>query len=161
MAYMVKNPGLIPSMKSLQRGDIQKKRAMVKDMLQGCWKSYVCGFFFRDPPDYKPSDDLDKFLRSGPPPVYIGFGSIVLENAQHMSEVILEAVRTTGVRAIISRGWSKLDGPPDENIFFLGDCPHEWLFQHVAAVVHHGGAGTTACGLLNARPTTIVPFFGE
>lgn len=78
-----------------------------------------------------------------------------------MSNVILEAVTTTGVRAIISRGWSKLDGPPDPNILFLGDCPHEWLFQHVAAVVHHGGAGTTACGLLNARPTTIVPFFGE
>lgn len=37
----------------------------------------------------------------------------------------------------------------------------EWLFQHVAAVIHHGGAGTTACGLANACPTTIVPFFGE
>lgn len=77
--------------------------------------------------------------------------------------MILEAVRMTGVRAVISRGWSKL-GAGQENgshVHFLGDCPHEWLFQHVAGVIHHGGAGTTACGLLNGRPTAIVPFFGE
>ena len=78
-----------------------------------------------------------------------------------MSSIILEAVRRCGIRAIISRGWSKLGGPEFEYVFYLGDCPHEWLFQHVAAVVHHGGAGTTACGLLNGRPTAIVPFFGE
>ena len=48
-----------------------------------------------------------------------------------------------------------------ESIFYLDDCPHEWLFQRVSAVVHHGGAGTTACGLLNARPTLVVPFFGD
>jgi UDP:flavonoid glycosyltransferase YjiC (YdhE family) len=78
-----------------------------------------------------------------------------------MSDMILEAVRRTGCRALISRGWSKLDGPESDDVMFLGDCPHEWLFQNVAAVIHHGGAGTTACGLLNGRPTTIVPFFGE
>lgn len=78
-----------------------------------------------------------------------------------MSELILEAVRVTGTRALISRGWSEFDGPESSNVMFLGECPHEWLFQHMAAVVHHGGAGTTACGLLNGRPTTIVPFFGE
>lgn len=78
-----------------------------------------------------------------------------------MSRILIDAVQKCGSRAIISRGWSKLGGPAMENIFYLGDCPHEWLFQHVAAVVHHGGAGTTACGLLNGRPTTIVPFFGE
>ncbi|KAL6355846.1 hypothetical protein LRP88_09429 [Fusarium phalaenopsidis] len=121
----------------------------------------VCGFFFREPPDYTPAPELDEFLQSGPPPVYIGFGSIVLDDPQRMSEMILEAVRITGTRALISRGWSKLDGPASSNVMFLGDCPHEWLFQHVAAVVHHGGAGTTACGLLNGRPTTIVPFFGD
>jgi UDP:flavonoid glycosyltransferase YjiC (YdhE family) len=102
-------------------------------------------------------------LRSGPPPVYIGFGSIVIDDPEKLTATILEAVEITGVCAIISRGWSKLGGnrQNDSNIFYLGDCPHEWLFQHVTAVVHHGGAGTTACGLINARPTTIVPFFGE
>lgn len=78
-----------------------------------------------------------------------------------MSQTILEAVRLSGCRALISRGWSKLDGAESDDVIFLDDCPHEWLFQHVAAVVHHGGAGTTACGLLNGKPTTIVPFFGE
>lgn len=77
--------------------------------------------------------------------------------------MILEAIRIAGVRALISRGWSNLgqDLESDDNIFFLGDCPHEWLFSRVKAVIHHGGAGTTACGLQNGAPTFIVPFFGE
>ncbi|KAK7532014.1 uncharacterized protein J3D65DRAFT_576772, partial [Phyllosticta citribraziliensis] len=296
MAYMVKNPGLIPSMKALRAGDIGRKRAMVAEMLDGCWKSCiepdqrtnmpftadaiignppafapihcaealgipvhlmftmpwtstrafphplanikskdtdrrlanyisygivefltwqglgdvinkwrvgidlepvpitegpnlaktlqvpftycwspalvpkpadwqphidVCGFFFRDPPSYTPPSDLEDFLRAGPPPVYIGFGSIVIDEPARMTALLLEAVHMAGVRAIISRGWSKLGGANKPNVFWLGDCPHEWLFQHVSAVVHHGGAGTTACGLLNGKPTTIVPFFGD
>ncbi|KAI1379579.1 sterol glucosyltransferase [Hypoxylon crocopeplum] len=299
MAYMVRNPGLIPSMKSLRAGDIQKKRKMMSEMLNGCWLSCVqpdpissapfvadaiianppsfahlhcaqalgipvhmmftmpwtstrefphplanikfeqdsttkpmtanmlsyavvefltwqglgdvinkfresidlepvafsdgprlaetlkvpftycwspalvpkpadweshidvCGFFFREPPDYTPPPELDKFLRAGPPPVYIGFGSIVIDDPEKLSAMLLEAIRITGARALISRGWSKLGGPETENVMYLGDVPHEWLFQHVAAVMHHGGAGTTACGLLNGRPTAIVPFFGD
>ncbi|KAM0490255.1 hypothetical protein ACHAP8_011729 [Fusarium lateritium] len=123
----------------------------------------VCGFFFRDMPSYNPDAALEKFLSIEPRPVYIGFGSIVIDNPEQLTATIREAVRATGTRAIVSRGWSKLGGesPSDDNIFFLGDCPHEWLFQQVTAVVHHGGAGTTACGLLNAKPTAIVPFFGD
>ncbi|KFY40061.1 hypothetical protein V494_03672 [Pseudogymnoascus sp. VKM F-4513 (FW-928)] len=124
----------------------------------------VCGFFFRNAPKYSPPPDLDEFIRAGSVPVYIGFGSIVIDDPEALTKLILEAVEETGVRAIISKGWSKLgdtltDIPKD--VLFLGDCPHEWLFQHVAAVIHHGGAGTTACGLANACPTTIVPFFGD
>ena len=124
----------------------------------------VCGFFFRDPPSYKPPQDLDSFIkRPGPPIVYIGFGSIVIDDPTKTTQLILDAVHSTGVRALISRGWSKLggDNPNSDHIFYLDDCPHEWLFQHVAAVIHHGGAGTTACGLQNGKPTMIVPFFGE
>ncbi|RBR07234.1 uncharacterized protein FIESC28_10733 [Fusarium coffeatum] len=121
----------------------------------------VCGFFFREPPQYSPPNDLAQFLQAGPPPVYIGFGSIVLDNPDKIISIILESVRLTGVRAIISKGWSELAGSDDENIYWIGDCPHEWLFQHVAAVIHHGGAGTTACGLRNGKPTTIIPFFGD
>lgn len=121
----------------------------------------VCGFFFQEPSEYTPPSDLAEFLQSGPPPVYIGFGSIVLDNPEKLIGAVLEAVGRAGVRAIVSKGWSELSGRPDPNIFYIGDCPHSWLFQHVAAVVHHGGAGTTACGLLNGKPTTIVPFFGE
>ncbi|KAJ5448469.1 Glycosyl transferase family 28 [Penicillium cf. griseofulvum] len=120
----------------------------------------VCGFFFRDAPEYDPKD-LQAFLSSGPPPIYIGFGSIVLEDSIRINAAILDAVNAAGVRAIISKGWSNLEGEHTDNVYFIGDCPHGWLFQHVAAVVHHGGAGTTACGLRNARPTIIVPFFGD
>lgn len=121
----------------------------------------MCGFFFSDPPSYTPPPDLAEFLQSGPPPVYIGFGSIVVDDPQELINTVLAAVARAGVRAIVSKGWSELAGPPNPNVFYIGDCPHGWLFQHVAAVVHHGGAGTTACGLLNGRPTAIVPFFGE
>lgn len=123
----------------------------------------ICGFFFRNAPSYSPDEELVRFLQNGPTPIYVGFGSIVIEDPEKMTQMILQAVQAAGVRAIISRGWSKLGGARtnDKNIYYLGDCPHEWLFQHVHAVVHHGGAGTTACGLRFARPTVIVPFFGE
>jgi Glycosyl transferases, related to UDP-glucuronosyltransferase len=121
----------------------------------------VCGFFFRDTPEFLPPSDLVRFLDAGPPPVYIGFGSIVLENPDKIVNTILDAVRATGIRAIISKGWSDLAGSASEDVYWIGECPHEWLFQHVSAVVHHGGAGTTACGLKNGKPTIIVPFFGE
>lgn len=121
----------------------------------------VVGFFFADTPEYTPPPDLAEFLQAGPPPVYIGFGSIVVDDPQKLIGTVLEAVQLAGVRAIVSKGWSELAGRPDENIYYIGDCPHGWLFQRVAAVVHHGGAGTTACGLQNGKPTTVVPFFGE
>ncbi|KAM0322761.1 hypothetical protein ACHAQA_009352 [Verticillium albo-atrum] len=127
------------------------------------WGSHidVCGFFFREAPMYEPPKELADFLQAGPPPIYIGFGSIVIDDPAGLSKMLLEAVRITGTRALISRGWSKLSGPESDQVMFLGDCPHEWLFQQVSAVIHHGGAGTSACGLLYGKPTTIVPFFGE
>ncbi|EHA25403.1 hypothetical protein ASPNIDRAFT_119995, partial [Aspergillus niger ATCC 1015] len=121
----------------------------------------VCGFFFRDPPDFKPDQALETFLNAGPPPIYIGFGSIVLDDPEKMTRTLVEAIEQTGVRALISRGWSKLGGIESDNIMYLDDCPHEWLFQRVSAVIHHGGAGTTACGLRYGKPTFIVPFFGD
>ncbi|GAB1193658.1 hypothetical protein APSETT444_002879 [Aspergillus pseudonomiae] len=189
MSYMVRNPGLIPSIKSLRAGAIQRKRALMADILDGCWRSciepdlyhktpfvadaiianppsfahvhYVCGFFFRDPPAYEPPAELDAFLCAGPPPIYIGFGSIVLEDEEKMLSILLDAIQATGVRAIISCGWSNVERRETPNVHYIDDCPHEWLFQRVDAVVHHGGAGTTACGLRNGKPTTIVPFFGD
>ncbi|KAJ5424558.1 Glycosyl transferase family 28 [Penicillium cf. griseofulvum] len=121
----------------------------------------VCGFFFRDPPSYSPPSELREFLQNGSPPVYIGFGSIVVDDPQKLIDTIVLAVVRAGVRAIISKGWSGLVGSPNSNIYYIDDCPHEWLFQHVSAVIHHGGAGTTACGLKNGRPTAVVPFFGD
>jgi hypothetical protein len=83
-----------------------------------------------------------------------------------MTRMIFDAVAKTGQRALVSKGWGGLGGAelektkPD-NIFMLGNCPHDWLFQHVICVVHHGGAGTTAAGIALGQPTVIVPFFGD
>ncbi|GAD97150.1 sterol glucosyltransferase [Paecilomyces variotii No. 5] len=121
----------------------------------------VCGFFFREVPDFQPPPDLVDFIQRGPKPIYIGFGSIVVKDPQKFTATVLQAIRQAGVRAVVSRGWNSLDGDSSADIFYLDECPHEWLFQHVAAVVHHGGAGTTACGLRYGRPTAIVPFFGD
>ena len=81
-----------------------------------------------------------------------------------MTKLIFEAVKKTGQRALVSKGWGGFGGDeigkPD-GVFMLGNCPHDWLFQHVSCVVHHGGAGTTAAGIALGRPTVIVPFFGD
>jgi UDP:flavonoid glycosyltransferase YjiC (YdhE family) len=80
--------------------------------------------------------------------------------------MIFDAIRQAGVRAIVHSGWAGLgqSAEPSPDIFVLkGDVPHDWLFAagRVAAVCHHGGAGTTAIGLREGRPTIIVPFFGD
>ena len=102
-------------------------------------------------------------MEAGPPPVYIGFGSIVIDDPDAFTKLILKAVETAGVRALVSKGWGGLghEGNIPDNIFMLGNTPHDWLFPKVSAVVHHGGAGTTAIGLKCGRPTMIVPFFGD
>ena len=113
---------------------------------------------------YTPDADLAAFLAAGPPPVYIGFGSIVVDDPNAMTELIFEAVRKTGQRALVSKGWGGFGADAlsvPEGIFMLGNVPHDWLFKHVSAVVHHGGAGTTAAGIALGRPTVIVPFFGD
>jgi hypothetical protein len=125
----------------------------------------ISGFFFLSlASDYHPDPDLAEFLAAGPPPVYIGFGSIVVEDPNAMTELIFEAVKMTGQRALVSKGWGGLGGSelnkPD-GVFMLGNVPHDWLFHHVSCVVHHGGAGTMSAGIALGRPTVIVPFFGD
>ncbi|KAK5084156.1 hypothetical protein LTR24_007516 [Lithohypha guttulata] len=125
----------------------------------------VSGFFFLNlATNYTPAPDLAEFLGAGPPPVYIGFGSIVVDDPNAMTSMIFEAVKKTGQRALVSKGWGGLGadelGIP-EGVFMLGNCPHDWLFKQVSCVVHHGGAGTTAAGIAAGCPTVVVPFFGD
>ena len=99
--------------------------------------------------------------------MYIGFGSIVIDDTSNLTGLIIDAVQRLGCRAIISAGWSSLGRSGDSmtassDVFILYEsCPHGWLFSQVSCVVHHGGAGTTAAGLRAGRPTVIVPFFGD
>jgi UDP:flavonoid glycosyltransferase YjiC (YdhE family) len=125
----------------------------------------IAGFYFLNlASSYTPDPELAAFLRDGPPPVYIGFGSIVVDDPNAMTEMIFEAVKLSGVRALVSKGWGGLGaddlGKPD-GVFMLGNVPHDWLFEHVSCVVHHGGAGTTAAGIKAGKPTLVVPFFGD
>ncbi|KAI9682312.1 MAG: hypothetical protein M1817_000366 [Caeruleum heppii] len=125
----------------------------------------VSGFYMLSlAADYTPAPDLAAFLAAGPPPLYIGFGSIVVDDPNAMTKLIFEAVQKAGVRALVSKGWGGFGA--DElgipaGVFMLGNVPHDWLFKHVSCVVHHGGAGTTSTGIALGRPTVIVPFFGD
>ena len=125
----------------------------------------VVGFFFlRSSPDYTCDPALAEFLASGPTPIYVGFGSIVVDNPEAMTNLVLDAIARTGQRALISKGWGDLGSNValgNSRIHFLGSVPHDWLFQKVSCVIHHGGAGTTAAGIAAGRPTVIVPFFGD
>ncbi|TVY20598.1 Sterol 3-beta-glucosyltransferase [Lachnellula arida] len=123
----------------------------------------IAGFVFLDlASSFKPPEELVKFLDAGEPPVYIGFGSIVVDDPDRFTKMIFEAVKKAGVRALVSKGWGGLgDENTPEGIYMLENTPHDWLFPKVKAVVHHGGAGTTAIGLKCGKPTMIVPFFGD
>nr|AYU74789.1 SG3 [Populus tomentosa] len=112
---------------------------------------------------YEPKEEFMQWIQKGKEPIYIGFGSMPLEDPKNTMDIILEALKDTGQRGIVDRGWGDLGNfmeVPD-SVFLLKDCPHDWLFPQCAAVVHHGGAGTTAAGLRAGCPTTIVPFFGD
>ncbi|KAH7034736.1 uncharacterized protein B0I36DRAFT_372610 [Microdochium trichocladiopsis] len=125
----------------------------------------IAGFFFLNlASSFTPDPELDAFLKAGPPPIYIGFGSIVVDDPNGLTRMIFDAVAETGVRALVSKGWGGLGadsvGIP-EGVYMLGNVPHDWLFEHVSAVCHHGGAGTTAAGINAGKPTIVVPFFGD
>ncbi|KAK0621464.1 hypothetical protein B0T17DRAFT_641340 [Bombardia bombarda] len=125
----------------------------------------VSGFVFLDlASSFNPPDPLTKFLDAGEDPIYIGFGSIVVDDADRFTDMIFEAVKSAGVRALVSKGWGGLGGDSldvPENIFMLDNTPHDWLFPKVRATVIHGGAGTTAIALKCGKPTMVVPFFGD
>lgn len=124
----------------------------------------VTGYWWLpDPPGWQPPPELLTFLAAGPTPIYIGFGSILAgRDPNGVTAMLVRALHMTGQRGIIYRGWGDLGNitlPSD--VLVVDAVPHTWLFERVAAVVHHGGAGTTAAGLRAGRPTVTVPFFGD
>ena len=121
------------------------------------------GYWFLDnQQDWKPPEVLKDFLRSGPPPVYIGFGSMAGRDPERLAKIVVAALEKANLRGIIATGWGglKAEDLPDR-ILQIDQAPHDWLFPLMAAVVHHGGAGTTAAGLRAGKPSIVVPFFGD
>ena len=124
---------------------------------------HVTGYWFlRQLADWEPPQPLEQFLASGPAPVYIGFGSMSGKRAQSRARLVIDALEQAGQRGVLARGWGGLAASelPD-TIFMIDEAPHDWLFPRMAAVVHHGGAGTTAAGLRAGKPTVICPFLGD
>jgi UDP:flavonoid glycosyltransferase YjiC (YdhE family) len=101
---------------------------------------------------------LEAFLEQGPPPVYVGFGSMTDPDPGATTRALLEALSQIGCRALISRGWAGLaDGPLPEDVLAIGPVSHAELFPRLAAVVHHGGAGTTTTAARAGVPQIVVP----
>jgi UDP:flavonoid glycosyltransferase YjiC (YdhE family) len=130
---------------------------------------HTTGYWFLDEgQDWQPDPTLAEFLKAGKPPIYIGFGSMPSWNPKKLTTEVIEGVRRAGARAILATGWGGLkETDLPDTIHVIKDAPHEALFKHVSAVVHHGGAGTTAAGLRAGLPTLICystfdqPFWGR
>lgn len=117
------------------------------------------GYWFLDEEDWTPQDDLVDFLAAGEPPVYVGFGSLGdPTEAEGTTHLVLEALARAGKRGVLATGWSGLSEKIDlpASVFRLKSAPHAWLFPRMAAVVHHGGAGTTAAGLRAGVPSIVI-----
>ncbi len=121
---------------------------------------HVTGYWFLDEATgWQPPADLVDFLDAGEAPVYIGFGSMGSRNPAEAGRIALDALERSGRRGVLASGWGGLKpaSVPD-TVHLISSLPHSWLFPRMAAVVHHGGAGTTAAGLRAGIPSVITPF---
>ena len=128
----------------------------------------VCGYWFLEPPtDWRPCQELVQFLESGAPPVYIGVTNIRSTSSQAMMKLALDALRISGYRAVLNTAGIELEpaaipgsaGSKHPGGGCVDSVPHDWLFPRVAAVVHHGGAGTTASAFRAGVPSLGIPGF--
>ncbi|MFE1246400.1 glycosyltransferase [Streptomyces sp. NPDC058735] len=118
---------------------------------------HVTGFWDLAQPDWQPPRRLSDFLLAGPPPVYVGFGSMRSGDPQRTDRSVRTALRRAGLRGVL------LGDPStsEDDMLVLADTSHDWLFPRMAAVVHHGGAGTTCAALRAGVPSVVCPFFGD
>ncbi len=119
----------------------------------------LTGFWFLDDPGELPPP-VEAFLAAGPPPVYVGFGSLPTRDPTATARALIDGVRRVGRRVILLRGWGGLDEVASD-VLVVDEVPHQRLFPRIAAIVHHGGAGTTAAALRAGRPQVVVPHFAD
>ena len=127
------------------------------------WPSWATALGYwplRAQPGWRPSQPLADFLAAGEPPVYVGFGSMAGKDPAALTQLVVAALAAAGARGVVATGWGGLRraGHVPDTVLMLDSAPHEWLFPRMAAVVHHGGAGTTAAGLRAGRPAVVCPF---
>jgi UDP:flavonoid glycosyltransferase YjiC (YdhE family) len=122
----------------------------------------ITGYIFDEENGWEAPQALLDFLSAGDKPVYIGFGSMRETNPEATTHLLLDAVKQSGKRAVILSGWAGIGAATlPKDVFLLKYAPHSWLFPRMAAVVHHGGAGTTASGLRAGVPSVIVPVMSD
>jgi UDP:flavonoid glycosyltransferase YjiC (YdhE family) len=124
----------------------------------GNWIHVTGYWYLRADSQWQPAPDLVRFLRAGPPPIYVGFGSMADEQPEQLANLVVQALARAGYRGVLATGWGGLSRVAAPHVHVVDEVPHEWLFPRVSAVVHHGGAGTTGAGLRAGRPTVVVPF---
>lgn len=125
--------------------------------------NHLTGYWFLDRPGaWEPPQDVIEFLEAGPPPVYLGFSSMMPRDPRASMDLLIRALRKTGQRGIVGTGWMT-HGVRDfpEDVLVLDEIPHDWLFPRVSAVVSHGGAGTVATTLKAGVPAVVVPFYAD
>ena len=111
---------------------------------------------------FVPPAALLDFLQAGEPPVFIGFGSMPVDDPPAVTRMIVDALRRAGKRGIVSSGWANLgDTALPDFIHVVDEIPHSWLFPRMSAIVHHGGCGTTATALRSGVPGMVVSFTAE
>lgn len=129
---------------------------------------HLTGYWFLDRPSWSPPAELLCFLESGPPPVFIGFGSTITRKAGPLTRIALEALARSDQRGLLLTGWGGLkqvDIPAgllaNNRVLAIEQTPFDWLFPRMAALVHHGGMGTTAEGLRAGKLAITVPFTAD
>lgn len=124
------------------------------------WGAHIhtTGWWLPREPAWEPPAELTRFIEAGRPPVFIGFGSMPVGDPARVTALLVDAVRQSGQRAILHAGWAGLGGALPPEIFPIPYAPYRWLFPQMAAIVHHGGSGTTGFGFHSGVPSLIVPF---
>jgi sterol 3beta-glucosyltransferase len=107
------------------------------------------------------SPELESWLEAGPPPVFLGFGSMPVLDAEGLLETARRTLRRLGVRGVVGAGWSELPGARDELIFTVAHVDHQSLLPRCAAAVHHGGSGTVHASLAAGAPTLVCSVFAD
>lgn len=125
---------------------------------EGPRRRHVTGYWVTADEAWRAPAALQDFLARGDV-VSIGFGSMSSADAKATTALVLDAVRRAGVRAVLLQGWGGIEADGARDDVYVADAmPHTWLFPRVAAVVHHGGAGTTGAALRAGVPAVVVPF---